>query len=77
MLIVHSVGLSSDSLDVLGEIRSEMDSEDMTLTQDGQDNGLVGEWETEPSDASETITSAIRDCVETPSVFLPSQVNFL
>ncbi|KAG1835645.1 hypothetical protein EV424DRAFT_1468103 [Suillus variegatus] len=43
-----------------------MDSEDMTLTQDGQDNGLVGEWETEPSDASETITSAIRDYVETP-----------
>ncbi|KAG1802115.1 uncharacterized protein HD556DRAFT_1429739 [Suillus plorans] len=43
-----------------------MDSEDMTLMQDGQDDGLVGEWETEPSDASETITSAIRDYVETP-----------
>ncbi|KAG1792700.1 uncharacterized protein HD556DRAFT_1432574 [Suillus plorans] len=43
-----------------------MDSEDMTLMQDGQDDGLVGEWETEPSDASETITSTIRNYVETP-----------
>ncbi|KAG1873164.1 hypothetical protein F4604DRAFT_1880999 [Suillus subluteus] len=39
----------------------------MTLTYDRQEDGPAGEWETEPSDASETITSAICDYVETPS----------
>ncbi|KAG2157044.1 hypothetical protein DEU56DRAFT_867153 [Suillus clintonianus] len=39
----------------------------MTLTYDGQEDGPAGEWETEPLDASETITTAIRDYVETPS----------
>lgn len=54
-----------------------MDLEDMTLAYDGQDDGPAGEWETEPSDASETIANAIRDYVETPSVFLLSQINFI
>jgi hypothetical protein len=49
----------------------------MTLTYDRQHDGPAGEWETEPSDASETIANAICDGVETLSVFLFSQINFI